>query len=303
MRSDRVDDARLASQLANVLQADIASLIEVSSSSNLVYRATDANGTSYSVRVAHLDPSRLSPFWLRLREVFGHRYDTRLENVDRLLATLRESQPDFATPTHVSSFTLDGLPVDVFVWIDGDAWEPDDFPDSGPIQKQLGRFLGRVHSVPFERIGTISDHDISSSEFMVRMAKSAEQIIARHWGSGSAVAQRVGSALAESRPEDVASRIGLMMPDISGNQFVYERDAIRGLVDVDSYVVGPVEWELSVVEMTLTHPDSFRAGYEEAMVLPRYERFRDYYRLMMYLSGPDEGEDLDGFLQRRKHFK
>lgn len=206
-------------------------------------------------------------------------------------------------PRHVGSFTLADLPVDIFEWIDGNAWEPDEFPDSEAIQEQLGRFLGGLHRTRFEGIGTVRLHEASSTQYMERMRTSAQNLLRRHWRDKDDVTRYAARELRRFTQDMVASRIVAMMPDISANQFLYGSGEIVGLVDLDSYVVGPAEWELAVTEMTLSRPDAFRRGYEEWLPLPRFGAFRDYYRFMMLLSGPDENNDLTAFLTRSVYFE
>jgi fructosamine-3-kinase len=95
------------------------------------------------------------------------------------------------------------------------------------------------------------------------------------------------------------------MTDISGNQFVYDGQRISGVVDLDAYVIGPREWELSTLEMGITAPAAFRQGYECYRPLPPFAPFRRFYRFWMYLNEPGDGYDaerLAHFMQQTIHF-
>jgi Ser/Thr protein kinase RdoA (MazF antagonist) len=302
MAGASVDEAELCTRLESELETTVRDLDLISAGSNLVYRATAEDGSRYSVRVAHLDPSRLSAFWSRMELAFGHAYRRRMDGIGDLLTRLASAKPGFELPTHRASFSFGALPVTVLSWIDGQSWDPDDFPDSPAVQKQLGRYLGRVHLLGYEYVGTIRRQTTTRAEFIECVTADARNLLQVHWSSRPEVASMVEPVLDTDRTDELVGRIAPVMPDVSGNQFVYSKDAIRGLVDLDSYVIGPVEWELSVVEMTLTSPDPFRAGYEESLPMPRFDAFRDFYRVLTFLSGPDEDYDLSEYLHRRRLF-
>jgi len=73
------------------------------------------------------------------------------------------------------------------------------------------------------------------------------------------------------------------MPDLSPSQFLVDEGGIAGLVDIESYVRGPVELELAVLEFWLEHLDAFREGYEQHVALPSISDYRDVYRFLIYV--------------------
>lgn len=77
-----------------------------------------------------------------------------------------------------------------------------------------------------------------------------------------------------------------------------------GVVDLDAYVIGPREWELTILEMCITQPAAFRRGYEHYLPLPSFAPFRNFYRLWSYLCDPEEvdGERFAQFMQGSIHF-
>lgn len=90
----------------------------------------------------------------------------------------------------------------------------------------------------------------------------------------------------------------LIMPDISGNQFVYsdELDAVTAIVDLDAYVIGPREWELAVVEQCLRNGSAFVKGYESYQEFPDITESRSFYRFFSYLCDPWTEKDLNTFM-------
>jgi hypothetical protein len=91
----------------------------------------------------------------------------------------------------------------------------------------------------------------------------------------------------------------LIMPDISANQFVFSQDLnkINAVVDFDAYVIGPREWELSIIELCLSNRKFFKDGYEVYCEMPELSESRDFYRFFSYLCNPWEKKDLQSFLK------
>lgn len=78
--------------------------------------------------------------------------------------------------------------------------------------------------------------------------------------------------------------IGFIMPDLWPTQFLMEGDKVAALIDIESYVSGPIELELAVLELWLEDFDSFRKGYESSgPKLPDLSATRDIYRYLLFI--------------------
>lgn len=74
------------------------------------------------------------------------------------------------------------------------------------------------------------------------------------------------------------------MVDICADQFLYEGENIAACVDLDAYVIGPVEWELSFLKKQVEDWDSFKAGYETYQNMPTFEKISDFFFFIMGLN-------------------
>jgi len=75
-----------------------------------------------------------------------------------------------------------------------------------------------------------------------------------------------------------------MMVDICADQFLYNGEDIAACVDLDSYVIGPVEWELSFLKNQIEDWTSFKAGYETYQNMPEFESVSDLFYFLMGLN-------------------
>ena len=81
-----------------------------------------------------------------------------------------------------------------------------------------------------------------------------------------------------------SSKYSLMMVDICADQFLYNGEDIVACVDLDSYVIGPVEWELSFLKNQIEDWASFKAGYETYQKIPEFDKISDLFYLLMGLN-------------------
>ncbi|MET9022605.1 phosphotransferase [Actinopolymorpha sp. NPDC004070] len=270
-------------------------------SSNFLYRLRTTSGASYSLRVPRLRASALSPFWQHLQDVFGLRYGTQLLNVDPILHAVDEDGL-LQAPRPVASTTVGDRPAYILTWVDGTAWEPDDFPDSGPVNERLGEYVARLHLRTYDRYGTLTEQAFDPVEFVTRSNASMQRMISRFWSHQPEVGAWFERHAKAMDPDVFSGHVAPIMPDISGNQFVYRDGTLAGVVDLDSYVVGPRELELAVAEMCLTRPEDFRRGYESVLPLPPMQEVRTYCRFWMLLCEGGRHPDVDAFLDHRVYF-
>ncbi len=286
-----------------LLGEPVSELEQIARSSNHVFRLTTVSGARYSLRVPLLRPDRLSAYWQQLRDTFGLRYGTQLGHVGPLAEQLGRDGIVTA-PRPVASGVFGDTMIYVFSWIDGTAWEPDEFPDSPEVHEQLGRYLATLHaggSRP-DGFGTLEHQPFDPGELVARANQSMATIVDSYWTHRPDVVGLFERQIAQTRPGALAGAPSPIMPDISANQFVYRDGRIAGVVDLDSYVAGPRELELAVAELCLTRPDDFRRGYEEILPLPRFEPFRTYWRFWEMINDLDRPAEPTEFLTTRIYF-
>ncbi|GAB3751722.1 hypothetical protein GCM10028864_28190 [Microlunatus parietis] len=261
-------------------------------------------GARYSLRVPLLRPDRLSAYWQQLRDTFGLRYGTQLGHVGPLAERIGRAGI-VAAPRPVASGPFGDTTAYLFSWVDGEAWEPDEFPDSADVHEQLGRYLATLHAdgSRLEGFGTLEHQPFDTGRLIARANQSMATIVDSYWTHRPDVVAFLEGQIIRTDPDALAAAPAPIMPDVSANQFVYDGARIAGVVDLDSYVAGPRELELTVAELCLTRPDDFRRGYEEILPLPRFQPFRTYWRFSQLTNDLDDQPDLTEYLTTRIHFE
>ncbi|GAB3434517.1 phosphotransferase family protein [Flindersiella endophytica] len=295
-------DADVRELAERLIGEPVAEVEQIARSSNDVFRVTTAAGDRYSLRIPLLRPDRLSAFWQQLRDTFGMRYGAQLAHVKPLAEQIGRDGI-LGAPQPVASGAFDGTTAYVFTWVDGEAWEPDEFPDSPEIHEQLGGYLAQLHTQRLDGFGTLAHQPYDQSELIARANASMATIVSSYWTHRPEVVDFFERRVATAKPDALAQHAPApIMPDVSGNQFVYRDGRIAGVVDLDSYVAGPRELELTTAELCLRRPEDFRRGYEEVLPLPRFEPFRTYWRFWLMVNDLDWAPDLTEFLTMRTYF-
>lgn len=284
-------------------------LIGIPYSSNRVSGVMTAAGRRYVVKQPKQGRETFSPFWQQMEAIFGINSVTQLATVRGVSERLQQ-QTIIPVPQviHVEADAgvLDA-PFVVLTHLAGAAHEPDEFPSGEALHYQLGQFIGSLHAQPYAGFGNVLMEPLRpKADFLSMMIAAMHQTIQRFWADCPPLYNYLDKLAATTAIDAIFSSAGLIMIDISGNQFVYDKQYIRGVVDLDAYVIGPREWELSMLEMCITEPAAFRRGYECCVSLPTFASFRSFYRLWAYLNEPDQGYDavqFANFMERAIHFQ
>ena len=112
-----------------------------------------------------LEDNALSPFWARMKRLFGWSFSGQrrcLEQTVRAMAT-----PYIPAARDIGSVEEEKLCV--FQVMPGDPWEPDRFPDSAAIARQLGLFTGSRHIRVYDHCGLVGGKEIT--DFPARLRK------------------------------------------------------------------------------------------------------------------------------------
>jgi len=286
---------QLEKVLKEKLHKDIRNFELKSKSSNQLYYF-EADNNQLVLKTPNLELSNLSPFWKQLRNIFGSDFITQTNNVTSLVKYLNRN-PYIKVPEVFYSETEEKV-FQVFQRIEGRDYEPDEFPSNEELNYQLGQYIGWMHSHRFNGYGIYS-YNLrlkSSTQFLEDVLASMESIIKEHWSTNEEVRNYFDN-IESVMPKEIGS-FGLIMADISANQFVYSNDfkRINSVVDIDAYVIGPINLELTVLEMCFTNCSSFKKGYEEYCKLPNFNSFRAFYRFLIYLNDPYGPPALEDFL-------
>jgi aminoglycoside phosphotransferase (APT) family kinase protein len=298
---------KLTAALVTVFQADVTVVarLDTGSSSNEVYHV-QAAGEAYIVKAAKAVREELSPFWQQMAALFGSTIRTQLAGLPSLIDALQRQSPVPAPQLrHIEpdSATL-GAPFTVVTYLPGATHEADEFPPLPSLHEELGAFVGALHAQKQVGFGCVGATPLTANElFGAHAIATMQTTIAHYWPDDVAVRQHFADLVQNQRVGAVVSHSALIMPDISANQFIYRDEALAGVVDLDAYVIGPRELELTVLELCITEPAAFRRGYERYLPLPRFAPFRSFYRLWLYLNDPAAGVELAEFMERSQHFE
>ncbi len=276
------------------LRAHIDELETIALSSNRILRLPWEGGRCI-VKQEHRKPEERSPFWFAMDYIFQSNFASQRRSVAALAPALCNPH----IPVAGVICTDETLKVQVFEEMEGRGYAPDTFPEDEGVLYQLGQYLGFLHGRSWPAFGCWPSAEQPAASFGQRLLEAMESILERYW-QGDERAWTQFRAIRGSIPAPTAFH--LMMTDLSANQFVYDEGlhAIRGVVDLDAYVVGPREWELTILELCLPEGSAFRRGYERYGALPDLSGCRDVYRFFSYLCDPWERADLSEFLARPK---
>jgi aminoglycoside phosphotransferase (APT) family kinase protein len=279
----------------------VDSVERIALNSNHVFRLVTTSGSRYSLRVPRLEAGGLTPFWQYLQDTFGLLYGAQLLSTEPLTRAIQEDGLVQA-PRLVATITVGAKPGYLSTWVDGTAREPGDFPDTSQVHEQLGHYLARLHLRRYDTYGTLAEQGLDASEFVARTNASMRRTITRFWSHRPDFSDWYDRHASTMSPGVFSGHLSPIMPDIGADQFVYRDGRLAGVVDLDSYVVGPRELELAGVELCLTRPEDFRRGYEAVLPLPQFEVFRSYCRFWVLVCEAAGDPDIEQFLTRRAYF-
>jgi hypothetical protein len=159
------------------------------------------------------------------------------------------------------------------------------FASNAEITKQLGRHLGKLHSTRDARWGNFPQTEsFPPGDFPQRLAHTLQQLSSYGCTGDIEVQKSLHLFMDMAKNIPPPNHISLIMPDINPSQFLVEGNRITALIDIESYVRGPIELELTIVELLLTDGIPFRQGYEEVRgCFPSLDQVRTVYRFFLYL--------------------
>lgn len=135
----------------------------------------------------------------------------------------------------------------IYEYVEGDSWDTDEFPSGIDNAYRLGQYVGYNHQIAYKQCGVFGAEDVT--DFYASVFSHMEACIHTHWNSDEIVDRKVRQffeGVKELHFE--SSKYSLIMVDLSADQFLYDGGNIVSCVDLDAYVVGPVEWELSFLK-------------------------------------------------------
>ena len=175
------------------------------------------------------------------------------------------------------------------------------------IAYQLGFFIASIHAQQFEYFGNMSEEGLPLNEFPNRLASTIKKLgssrKAREHPEVQQLLPRYISLAKEMAPPESA---GIIMLDLWPTQFLLDEidnNKLAALIDLESYVIGPLGLELVLIELWLGPLGKFKEGYlSTGTKWPDFEKERDLYRFFLYLLYGLPVAGLDACLDSRAKF-
>lgn len=256
---------------------NIASFEKGGVSSNEI-RFFEYEGQKYVLKTPLMVGDGLSPFWLMMKNIFHFTFEKQTADFANVYNILKDN-PHIP----VAPFIAAGKGAMVYEFMEGKSWAEDEFPKGKENAYILGQYVGYNHQMIHKNCGVPGIEDVA--DFFSVALSHMERCIHEHWNSEELIDKKV-RAFFETMKECCfeSSRHSLIMVDICADQFLYEGENIAACVDLDAYVIGPVEWELSFLKKQVEDWDSFKAGYETYQNMPTFEKISDFFFFIMGLN-------------------
>lgn len=287
-------------EVADLLEREVGGrdwLVElISHSSNYIYRCTSGERV-VAVRAPRVSMDAPSSFWRQMREVFALTFPPSESQLRAIAEVVTEA--GLPCPRVLAVASLESRPIVVTTWVAGEPWKPDQFPPSLEAHRSLGEFLARMHEQTHDGFGSVRRSLRPTAEYYAASIASARTTAHAAWNDGS---ETLLAVMDSCEPTAVASSCSMVMPDISGNQFLYGDTGISAVVDLDGYVVGPIELELTIAEWCLVDHGAFADGYRRVRPLPTFSAFRAFHRATMLINEEALSGDVHKLLDQNAYF-
>lgn len=238
----------------------------------------DFDEKKYILKTPLMVGDNLSSFWIMMKNVFRFTFEKQNEHLKDLYIVLKDNPHISVVP-----FVAADQEAMIYEYMEGSSRDTDEFPKGMDNAYILGKYVGYNHQIAHENCGIIGVEDIT--DFYSRVLSHMEECIHTHWNSEELIDKKVKEyfeLLKENR--FASSRYSLIMVDMCADQFLYNGENIVSCVDIDAYVIGPVEWELSFLKTQVEDWDSFKAGYETYQALSAFEKTSKLFFFLMALN-------------------
>lgn len=149
----------------------------------------------------------------------------------------------------------------------------------------MGELLSNIHAQKFDYFGNIAGKGLPLSKFPEKFKESIKKLAStRKASQNSEIQQMLPYFLKQAERLPVPKSTGLIMLDLWPSQFLAGANDFSALIDIEGYVVGPIELELVLVELWLGRHDKFKEAYlNKGAKWPDFEERRELYRYFLFL--------------------
>ena len=253
-------------------------------------RFFDYDGKKYILKTALMVGDNVSPFWTMMKNVFLFTFEKQNEHLNDLYSVLKDN-----LHIPVATFVVADDEVMIYEYMEGDSWDEDEFPKGTDNAYKLGKYVGYNHRIAYKNCGIIGVEDVT--DFYSRVLFQIEQCIKKHWNSDDSIDKRVREFFEELKENQfVSSKYSLMMVDMCADQFLFDNENIVSCVDLDAYVIGPVEWELNFLKIQIEDWERFVEGYETYQSMPQFEYSSKLFFFLMALNAHWDKQEMENVL-------
>ena len=261
-------------------------------SSNEIYYF-EYNGKKYVFKKPLMVGTNLSPFWQMMKNVFNFTFEKQTTALPTVYDILKDNPH-----IHAASFIAADETAMIYSFEEGQSWDDDNFPQGQNNAYKLGQFIGYNHQIKHKNCGLVGVEDVNN--FYDKAFTHMENNISEHWNSDDETDKLIQSVFAKLKAQHkdspfISQNYSLTMADICADQFLYENENVIACVDLDAYVIGPVEWELSFLHNQIEDWESFKKGYETYQPLPEFENQSKLFYLLMALNSYYNKKEIEDF--------
>lgn len=253
----------------------------------------NTNTGNYILKVLKDIYPNSSVFWRGLNNLFEANHEATYQNLDNLSDYLKKltvvsvpkiikTEASFHNPIQKPYMIVEmmqGIPIP------HESEISNQLAKSGEVAYQLGQLLSKIHAQKFDYFGNISGTGLPLSKFPLKLAETIRKLAStRKASQNKQIQQMLPFFLKQAENMPVPKSTGLIMLDLWPSQFLAGDHNFSALIDIESYVVGPIELELVLVELWLGKHDKFKEAYlEKGAIWPNFEAQRELYRYFIYL--------------------
>lgn len=243
----------------------------------------------YVIRSSGVDESVDAPFLWACRNLFGielsHTYD-----IEKINTFLQQTTTKLFVPRVLSKGLIGERQFVVVEKAQGSSLNFLNKPVE--MMEEFGKSIAEIHACEFNECGAPNGiFRYSLKDFPEKLSQAIRALSSRYYLSNVAVTQMTEyyCALASTLPIPISA--SYIMLDMDPRQFLSDMGRVSAIVDTEAYVLGPREYELSLLECSLDQfgADNFRRGYSSVLPFPDLNPVRDVYRFMfclMEIKGP-----------------
>ena len=279
-----------ATNILSYAKNNLHTFKEIEISSNKIH-LFEYNGKKYISKTPLMIRENLSPFWIMMKNIFSFIFEKQNSQLQKLYSILKDN-PHIP----VAPFVISDKDIMIYEFVEGESFDSDEFPKGENNAYKLGKFIGYNHKVAHKNCGIYGIEDVNN--FFEKVFSHIKENIKLHWNTNSQIDKKVNQYFnLLSKNDFTSTKFSLTMIDICADQFIYKNENIICCVDLDAYVIGPVEWELTFLKNQIEDWQSFKSGYETYQSLPDFEKSSKLYLFLMALNSYHDKSEMENLFK------